>query len=77
MFTVRNENLSLGVIFLQNLQGVSSLVYLNVTIIASNYALDKVKSKNRLSRFAGVLFSTQNQMKSKEKIIKSAGRSLS
>ena len=36
MFSVANENLSLDVVFLQNLQGVSTLVYLIVTIIASN-----------------------------------------
>ena len=36
VLSVRNENLSLDVIFLQNLQGVSSLIYLIVTIIASN-----------------------------------------
>ena len=36
VFSVRSENLSLDVIFLQNLQGVSSLVYLIVTTIASN-----------------------------------------
>ena len=46
VLSVRNENLSLGImfpfliyilkLFLRNLQGVSSLVHLIVTIIASN-----------------------------------------